>query len=519
MPRDELAEALWEDAPPPTWEKALSVIVSKLRGLLADAGVDGANVLTSAFGCYRLDLPEGSWVDVIVAANAAQEAEDALAAGDLEQAKTAAALAASMARQPFLPGEDGAWVEEKRRELADVRGRALSALAEACLRSGDAAEAAKWAEQAIALAPFREVGYRRLMEAHAAAGNRAEALQVYERCRRLLAEELGAYPSPETESIYRGLLEAPAPPAGAATRPRRRRRRSISSRSREHRRAARRAESAGGGSWSGSPARAIAVAAAPSRRSCCSRAESQDARPPPASPPTRSGSSTPATAARAGRSRWGRRRARVTAGERLDLGHERRRRHRLADRPRNAGRRPDDPGRQRPERDRDRRRRRLGGEQPRRHRLADRPGDEHASCRRSTSETVPLGIAYAAGSIWVANTGDDTITRIDADSGKPTKTLPIAATELAFGAGTLWASESDGEPGGAHRPDDGKRRAGDPGRERPDGNRLRQRRRLGREQPGRNRLADRSGDELGRGDRSRPETARPRSPSTRAASG
>ena len=79
-------------------------------------------------------------------------------AGDLERAKTAAALAASIARQPFLPGEDGAWVEEKRRELADVRGRALSALAEACLRSGDAQEAAKWAEQAIALAPFRETG-------------------------------------------------------------------------------------------------------------------------------------------------------------------------------------------------------------------------------------------------------------------------------------------------------------------------------------------------------------------------
>jgi hypothetical protein len=31
---------------------------------------------------------------------------------------------------------------------------------------------------------------------------------VYERCRRLLAEELGAYPSPETESIYRELLGA-----------------------------------------------------------------------------------------------------------------------------------------------------------------------------------------------------------------------------------------------------------------------------------------------------------------------
>ena len=84
---------------------------------------------------------------------------------------------------------------------------------------------------------------------------------------------------------------------------------------------------------------------------------------------------------------------------------------------------PDDPGRQQPERDHHRRRLRLGGEQPRRHRLADRPRPRTRSCRRSTSATAPLGIAYAAGSVWVANTGDDTITRIDADSGKPTKTL------------------------------------------------------------------------------------------------
>jgi len=61
-------------------------------------------------------------------------------------------------------------------------------------------------------------------------------------------------------------------------------------------------------------------------------------------------------------------------------------------------------------------------------------------------QTVPVGngpdgIVYAAESIWVANTGDDTITRIDADSGRPIRTLPIAATDIAFGSGTLWASQ------------------------------------------------------------------------------
>lgn len=223
VPRDELAEALWEEAPPATWEKALTVIASKLRVLLTDSGIDGASALTGAFGCYRLEMPEGTWVDVIAATDSAAAAEDALAAGDLLKAKAKSKLAASLVERPLLPGDEGTWVEEKRRELTRVRVRALTVLADACLYSGAALDAATWAEQLTALEPFRETGYRRLMEAHVAAGNRAEALRVYERCRRLLAEELGAYPSPETESVYRRLLDtvpAEVPAASAVQTPR-----------------------------------------------------------------------------------------------------------------------------------------------------------------------------------------------------------------------------------------------------------------------------------------------------------
>ena len=52
------------------------------------------------------------------------------------------------------------------------------------------------------------------MLAQSAAGNDAEALRTYERCRSLLAEELGAYPSPETETIYLDILRSA--PEGAA---------------------------------------------------------------------------------------------------------------------------------------------------------------------------------------------------------------------------------------------------------------------------------------------------------------
>ena len=55
-------------------------------------------------------------------------------------------------------------------------------------------------------APFRESGYRYLMEVLAARGNAAEALQVYEQLRTLLHEELGVAPSPASQELHRTLL-------------------------------------------------------------------------------------------------------------------------------------------------------------------------------------------------------------------------------------------------------------------------------------------------------------------------
>jgi SARP family transcriptional regulator, regulator of embCAB operon len=209
VPRGELAEALWGDEPPATWEKALSVLVSKLRALLTECGLDGARSLTSAFGCYQLTLPAGTWIDVVAADEAATAAERSLAAGELEHARANASIAESLARRTFLPGEEGRWIEDKRGDLREALVRALECLAEAHRLVGEPRGAVRAAEELVELEPYRERGYRLLMKAQSAAGNDAEALRVYERCRQLLADELGAYPSPETESIYRGLLELP----------------------------------------------------------------------------------------------------------------------------------------------------------------------------------------------------------------------------------------------------------------------------------------------------------------------
>jgi peptide/nickel transport system substrate-binding protein len=209
VPRDELADVLWGASPPVTWEKGLTVLVSRLRSALGGSALPGAAALSNALGCYRLDLPDGTWVDIEAAAVATREAAAAFGDGHLDEALTRGARALEVFRRPFLAGDAGVWVEAKRRELADIADEALACCVDASLAAGRPGEGARLAEEAIALQPFRESGYRRLMQAHVAAGNRAEALRVYDRCRRLLSEELGAYPSPETEAIFRDLLKEP----------------------------------------------------------------------------------------------------------------------------------------------------------------------------------------------------------------------------------------------------------------------------------------------------------------------
>ena len=60
----------------------------------------------------------------------------------------------------------------------------------------------------MGLEPFRETAHRLVMRAHAAAGNPAEALRAYERCRSTIAEELGAGPSDATEDLYLQILRS-----------------------------------------------------------------------------------------------------------------------------------------------------------------------------------------------------------------------------------------------------------------------------------------------------------------------
>ena len=127
--RDELGNAIWSDTLPPAWEGALSALVSKLRHPLQRLGLAATAVsISGRSGRYQMQLPPDMWVDLEAAAQALDEAEGTRRAGSIARAWGAANVAVTIARRPFLPGEEGLWVELQAAKLREILVRGLDCL-------------------------------------------------------------------------------------------------------------------------------------------------------------------------------------------------------------------------------------------------------------------------------------------------------------------------------------------------------------------------------------------------------
>jgi predicted ATPase/DNA-binding SARP family transcriptional activator len=207
--RDELIELLWPIDPPAHPEDVLSALVSKLRRGLGAGMLRGRRELT-------VNLPAGASIDLELAEDALERGEAALAAGEAQVAWGHAQDALALIAGEFLPGFHNRWVEERRRDVEELRLRALGCVAGAGLALGGAqlASGERAARELISAAPLSELGYRQVMEILAARGDVAGALQVFDRLRVALRDELGIAPGPAVRTLHERLLSG-----GDRTRP------------------------------------------------------------------------------------------------------------------------------------------------------------------------------------------------------------------------------------------------------------------------------------------------------------
>lgn len=199
--RDELVDAVWGDSPPPDAGGALAPLLSKVRRVVGTERIDGRTSL-------RFVAADEALVDVHWAVDALHRAESAAAAGDWRGAFQPAHTAHLIGSRTFMLGHEAPWIDSWRPRLTEVGLRGLEIHARCLLElpSESRAETERLARNLVHEAPFRESGYRLLMEALERTGNRAEALRVYEGLRQLLAEELGTSPDPQTTAIHERLL-------------------------------------------------------------------------------------------------------------------------------------------------------------------------------------------------------------------------------------------------------------------------------------------------------------------------
>jgi DNA-binding SARP family transcriptional activator len=203
VPRDELLGALWPGSAPAQAAASLSILLSKVRAAIGPARLEGRSELS-------LLLPEDAHVDVERALESVHTAESAVAVGEWRRAWAPALAACLVTERRLLADCEAPWLDEWRRRLDDVLVRALECYAAAGLGIGGAelAAAERSARRLVELSPYRESGYRLLMEALAARGNVAEAVRVYDDVRRLFRDELGIVPGASVQEVHKRLLGA-----------------------------------------------------------------------------------------------------------------------------------------------------------------------------------------------------------------------------------------------------------------------------------------------------------------------
>jgi DNA-binding SARP family transcriptional activator/tetratricopeptide (TPR) repeat protein len=100
-----------------------------------------------------------------------------------------------------IGGEFGIWLDAQRERLRGrVRGQ-LEQLSDAAEQARDWPAALTHAQRLLLLEPLSEAAHARLMRLHYLAGDRASALLAFDRCERVLKNEVGTRPGTQTLSL------------------------------------------------------------------------------------------------------------------------------------------------------------------------------------------------------------------------------------------------------------------------------------------------------------------------------
>lgn len=204
--RETLLGTFWGEHDEESARNCLNTTLWRLRRVLEPPGVPrGTYLVTTPGGEVGFNDQSPYWLDVEVlerhASAVVDTAEGALEASTIAPLEEAVRLYAG----DILDGVYDDWALRERERLRGVYLKSLACLMRYHASHGAPERGIAHAEEILRHDPLREEIHRELIRLHIATGARAMAARQYDACKRLLAEELGVEPMPETQALLVGI--------------------------------------------------------------------------------------------------------------------------------------------------------------------------------------------------------------------------------------------------------------------------------------------------------------------------
>jgi len=204
--KEQIVDRIWEELDGKAAESTFKVAMHGVNKALEPnrpARTDAKYILRQGL-TYQLNLPL-VWVDV-------QAVEDLIELGNLaygaanDIAIEAYREAIHLHHGVYLPNriyED--WSSDERERIQVLVLGAILTLGELICEQNPM-ETIRLTQQALQIDHAWEDAYRLQMQAYLQKGNRPMAIKTYRQCEKVLEEEFGIEPLPETEALYDGIM-------------------------------------------------------------------------------------------------------------------------------------------------------------------------------------------------------------------------------------------------------------------------------------------------------------------------
>jgi two-component SAPR family response regulator len=198
---DQISDVLWPEADGDVAHESFATNLHRLRKLI---GNERALQLREG----RLTLDESlCWVDVWAFERILGQAEVQWKEKSKEEAVRLVEKAIDLYKGPFLFREiEQPWAAVMSERLRSKFLRSVGRLGQYWQQAGQREKALDCYQKGLEVDNLAEEFYQGLMTCHQHLGQRAEALSVYNCCKRALSLAFGVEPSSRTEAIYRSLL-------------------------------------------------------------------------------------------------------------------------------------------------------------------------------------------------------------------------------------------------------------------------------------------------------------------------